>query len=157
MTDTKMIEIVARELQLNQHQVANTIQLLDEDNTVPFIARYRKERTGELNEDHIRNIQQRFTYLRTLEKRKETILKSIEEQGKLTPELNNKIESMVKLQDLEDIYLPYKPKKRTRATIAKEKGLQALADLILLQQTTVGTPEDYAKQFVNPEKEVNSV
>jgi len=157
MTDAKMIEIVARELQLNQHQVANTIQLLDEDNTVPFIARYRKERTGELNEDHIRDIQQRFTYLRTLEKRKETILKSIEEQCKLTPELKHKIESITKLQDLEDIYLPYKPKKRTRATIAKEKGLQALADLILLQQTTMGIPEDYAKKFINPEKEVNSV
>ncbi|MBU0713621.1 RNA-binding transcriptional accessory protein [bacterium] len=157
MTDFKMIEIVAAELQLNQHQVANTIQLLDEDNTVPFIARYRKERTGELNEDHIRNIQQRFTYLRTLEKRKETILKSIEEQGKLTPELKYKIESTAKLQNLEDIYLPYKPKKRTRATIAKEKGLQALADLILLQQTTTGTPEDYAKKFINPEKEVNSI
>jgi len=157
MTDFKMIEIVATELQLNQHQVANTIQLLDEDNTVPFIARYRKERTGELNEDHIRDIQQRFTYLRTLEKRKETILKSIEEQGKLTPELKYKIESTAKLQDLEDIYLPYKPKKRTRATIAKEKGLQALADLILMQQTTTGTPEDYAKEFVNPEKEINSI
>jgi len=157
MTDAKMIEIVARELQLNQHQVANTIQLLDDDNTVPFIARYRKERTGELNEDYIRAIQQRFTYLRTLEKRKETILKSIEEQGKLTPELKHKIELTTKLQDLEDIYLPYKPKKRTRATIAKEKDLQALADLILLQQTITGTPEDYVKKFINPGKEVNSI
>ena len=157
MTDARMIDIVAAELQLNRQQVTNTIQLLDEDNTVPFIARYRKERTGELNEDHIRNIRQRFTYLRTLEKRKETILKSIDEQGKLTLELKSNIEAAVKLQDLEDIYLPYKPKKRTRATIAKEKGLQALADLIWLQQTTTGNPEDYAKKFINPEKELNSV
>ncbi|MDO9549061.1 MAG: Tex-like N-terminal domain-containing protein, partial [Candidatus Marinimicrobia bacterium] len=105
MTDAKMIEIVSAELQLNRHQVANTIQLLDDDKTVPFIARYRKEHTGELNEDHIRDIQQRFTYLRTLEKRKETILKSIDEQGKLTPDLKARIDATAKLQDLEDIYL----------------------------------------------------
>ena len=157
MTDSEMIKIVAAELHLSKTQVANTIQLLDEDNTVPFIARYRKERTGNLNEDNIRDIQARFSYLRTLEKRKETILKSIEEQGKLTPELKQKIAATTKLQDLEDIYLSYKPKRRTRAIIAKEKGLQTLADLILLQQTISGNPEEYAKKFINPEKEVETI
>lgn len=156
MTTDQMINIVAAELQLSRHQVTNTIQLLDDDNTVPFIARYQKEQTGELNEDHIRDIQQQINYLRSLEKRKETVLKSIAEQGKLTPELKVKIESVTKLQDLEDIYLPYKPKKRTRATIAKEKGLQALADLILNQETVSGDPLEYAQRFINPEKEVNS-
>ena len=152
----KMIHTVAAELQFTRQQVANTVQLLDEDNTVPFIARYRKERTGELNEESIRAIQQQINYLRSLEKRKATVLKSIAEQGKLTPELKVKIESVTKLQDLEDIYLPYKPKKRTRATIAKEKGLQALADLILNQETVSGDPLEYAQRFINPEKEVNS-
>lgn len=156
MTPDQMINIVAAELQLSRRQVTNTIQLLDDDNTIPFIARYRKEQTGELNEDHIRDIQQRIDYLRSLEKRKATVLKSIAEQGKLTSELRAKIESVTTLHDLEDLYLPYKPKKRTRATIAKGKGLQALADLILQQQTTSGNPLDYAQRFVNPETEVNS-
>ncbi|MGC9364256.1 MAG: Tex family protein [Fidelibacterota bacterium] len=156
MTTDQMINIVAAELQLSHRQVTNTIQLLDDDNTVPFIARYRKEQTGELNENHIRDIQQRIDYLRSLEKRKETVLKSIAEQGKLSSDLRAKIESVTKLQDLEDLYLPYKPKKRTRATIAKRKGLQTLADLILQQQTTSGNPLDYARRFVNPETEVNS-
>ncbi len=157
MTENQMSDIIARELSLRSNQVINTIQLLDEDNTVPFIARYRKERTGELNEDHIRDIQSRISYLRSLEKRKETILKSIEEQGKLTPELKSKIEASSKLQDLEDIYLPYKPKKRTRATIAREKGLEPLADLILLQQTTTGSPGEFAQKFIDPDKELNTV
>lgn len=156
MTPDQIINIVAAELQLSRRQVTSTIQLLDEDNTVPFIARYRKEQTGELNEDHIRDIQQRIDYLRSLEKRKATVLKSIAEQGKLTSELRAKIESVTTLHDLEDLYLPYKPKKRTRATIAKGKGLQALADLILQQQTTSGNPLDYAQRFVNPETEINS-
>ena len=156
MTESQMLEYVATQLRLSQSHVRNTIQLLDEDNTVPFIARYRKERTGELNEDQIRDIQHHFNYLRTLEKRKDTILKSIGEQGKLTPELKGKIENCTVLQDLEDIYLPYKPKKRTRATIAREKGLQSLADLILAQQTFEGKPEDYAEKFINPGKEIDT-
>ncbi|MCD6205278.1 MAG: RNA-binding transcriptional accessory protein, partial [Candidatus Marinimicrobia bacterium] len=156
MTESQMLEYVATQLRLSQSQVRSTIQLLDEDNTVPFIARYRKERTGELNEDQIRDIQHHFNYLRTLEKRKDTILKSIGEQGKLTPELKGKIENCTVLQDLEDIYLPYKPKKRTRATIARKKGLQSLADLILAQQTFKGKPEDYAEKFINPGKEIDT-
>lgn len=157
MTENQIYEMVAKELNLRLNQVVQTIELLDDDNTVPFIARYRKERTGMLNEDNIRDIQQRTTYLRSLEKRKETILKSIAEQGKLTPELKSKIDATTKLQDLEDLYLPYKPKRRTRGTMAKEKGLQTLADLILLQQTVTGIPEDYARKFINPEKAVNTV
>lgn len=156
MTENQIYEMIAKELNLRLNQVVHTIELLDDDNTVPFIARYRKERTGMLNEDHIRDIQQRITYLRSLEKRKETILKSIAEQGKLTPELKSKIDATTKLQDLEDLYLPYKPKRRTRGTIAKEKGLQPLADLVLLQQTVSGIPEDYARKFINPEKAVNT-
>ncbi len=156
MTDEQMFRIVAGELKLHLNQVTQTMALLDEGNTVPFIARYRKERTGSLNEDHIRAIQERMDYLRSMDKRRETILKSIEEQGKLTPELQEKILAAVKLQELEDLYLPYKPKKRTRAMIAREKGLEPLADLILLQQTTQGSPLDYAAKFVDPEKEINS-
>jgi len=156
MTENQILKIIEKELNLRFNQVANTIQMLDDDNTVPFIARYRKERTGMLNEEQIRDIRQRITYLRSLEKRKEAILKSIDVQGKLTPELKAKIEASSKLQDLEDIYLPYKPKKRTRATIAKEKGLQPLADLILMQQTVTGTPEVYAAKFINTEKELNT-
>jgi len=156
MTENQIFEIIGKELDLRFNQVANTIQMLDDDNTVPFIARYRKERTGMLNEEQIRDIRQRITYLRSLEKRKNAILKSIEEQGKLTPGLKTKIEATSKLQDLEDIYLPYKPKKRTRATIAKEKGLQPLADLILRQQTVTGIPEEYAGKFINTEKDLNT-
>ena len=156
MTENQIFEIIGKEMDLRFNQVANTIQMLDDDNTVPFIARYRKERTGMLNEEQIRDIRQRITYLRSLEKRKEAILKSIDAQGKLTPELKAKIKATSKLQDLEDIYLPYKPKKRTRATIAKEKGLQPLADLILIQQTVTGAPEEHAVKFINIEKEVNT-
>ncbi len=156
MTENQIFKIITKELDLRFNQVTSTIQILDDDNTVPFIARYRKERTGMLNEEQIRDIRQRITYLRSLEKRKEAILKSIDEQGKLTPELKTKIEASSKLQDLEDIYLPYKPKKRTRATIAKKKGLQPLADLILIQQTVTGAPEEYAAKFINTEKELNT-
>ena len=156
MTEQQMIEFVANELGLNPLQIKNTIQLLDEGNTVPFIARYRKEVTGSLDENAIRAIEERMQYLRNLEARKQTILKSIEEQGKLTPELKQRIEKTAKMQELEDLYLPYKPKKRTRATVAREKGLEALADMILKQETTEGDPLELAAAFVNEEKEVHS-
>ena len=157
MTEQQMIEFVANELGLNPVQIKNTIQLLDEGNTVPFIARYRKEVTGSLDENAIRSIEERMQYLRNLEARKQTILKSIEEQGKLTPELKQRIEKTTKMQELEDLYLPYKPKKRTRATVARERGLEPLAELILKQETTEGSPEELAAPYVNAEKEVNSV
>lgn len=149
--------IIAEELGLRWNQVKSTVELLDDDNTVPFIARYRKEATGSLDEDNIRAIWDRTRYLRNLEERKQTVLKSIEEQGKLTPELEEKIKAATKLQEVEDLYLPYKPKRRTRATIAKEKGLEPLAELILKQEIIEGSPEDYAHQFINEEKEVRSV
>ncbi len=157
MNELDMIRLIADELNLKAFQVQNTIELLDSGNTVPFIARYRKEATGSLDENQIRAIQDRIQYLRTLEARKETILKSIEEQGKLTPELKAKIEKATKLQEVEDLYLPYKPKKRTRATVAKEKGLEPLAEMILKQEITEGAPEEYAVKFVNDEKEVRTV
>lgn len=149
-----MMVIIAEELNLRIHQVKNTIELLDAENTVPFIARYRKEVTGSLDEVAIRAIEDRIRYLRNLEDRKQTVLKSIEEQGKLTPELAEKINAALKLQEVEDLYLPYKPKKRTRATIAKERGLEPLAMLILAQTTVTGDPLEYAAPFVDVEKEV---
>ncbi|HHJ53879.1 MAG TPA: RNA-binding transcriptional accessory protein, partial [Caldithrix abyssi] len=154
MTEPEMFRLIAEELNLKTIQVSNTIELLDDGNTVPFIARYRKEVTGSLDENQIRAIEDRIQYLRALEARKETILKSIEEQGKLTPELAAKIKAVTKLQELEDLYLPYKPKKRTRATVAKEKGLEPLAEMILKQEIVTGSPEEYAQPFVDPEKDV---
>jgi len=156
MQEQQIIINVSKELSLKESQVKQTINLLDDGNTVPFLARYRKENTGGLDEEQIRDVLERVEYLRNLEKRKEAILKSIDEQGKLTPELKSRIESTHKLQELEDLYLPYKPKKKTRATIAKEKGLEPLANLILLQETLTGNPLDFAKKYVSPEKEVNT-
>ena len=156
MTELDMLNLIADELNLKSVQVKNTIDLLDDGNTVPFISRYRKEVTGSLDENQIRDIEERINYLRTLEARKETILNSIEEQGKLTPELKEKIEKAVKLQELEDLYLPYKPKKRTRATVAREKGLEPLAELILKQETTEGDPLQFAAEYIDPDKEVSS-
>ena len=149
-----MYTAIAEELNLGWSQVKSTIELLDADNTVPFIARYRKELTGSLDEEQIRAIQERIRYLRNLEERRQAILKSIEEQGKLTPELEAALLAADKLQTLEDLYLPYKPKRRTRATMAREKGLEPLAQLILAQETFSGDPLEYAQPFVDPEKGV---
>ena len=154
MTELDFIEITAKELNLKKIQVSNTIELLDDGNTVPFIARYRKEVTGSLDENQIRDIESRMNYLRNLQARKEAILRSIEEQGKLTPELKARIENSLKQQEIEDLYLPYKQKKRTRATVAKEKGLEPLAEIILTQETVSGDPLEIASQFINPDKEV---
>ena len=125
-----IIQLVSQELSLRLHQVENALALFAEGGTVPFVARYRKERTGEMNEIQLRALLERHTYLSELEDRKAAILKSIEEQGKLTDELRVKIENCLQKTELEDLYLPYKPKKRTRATIAREKGLEPLADRI---------------------------
>ena len=154
MDEQQMYTLIAEELSLRWNQVKNTVELLDQENTVPFIARYRKEVTGSLDEDHIRSIWERMRYLRHLQERKHTVLKSIEDQGKLTPELAEKIKAATKLQEVEDLYLPYKPKRRTRATIAKEKGLQPLADLILAQESLQGTPEEIAAEFIDKEQGV---
>lgn len=135
-------------------QVENTVELFNEGATVPFIARYRKERTGELDEVAIRTIEERLGYYRELEERKSTVLVSIEEQGKLTVELKSRIETCRQKNELEDLYLPYKPKRRTKATIAKERGLEPLADLIAAQQLTSGSPEEAAAPFVDPEQGV---
>lgn len=146
---------IAAELQVKPSQVNATIQLLDEGGTVPFISRYRKEATGELDEVHVTAIRDRVLQLRELAKRKEAVLKSIEEQGKLTPELKQKVEGAETMSKLEDIYLPYKPKRRTKATIAREKGLEPLAELIFTQKSM--DLEAEADKFIDSEKEVNSI
>ena len=143
------------ELQVERWQVEAAVKLIDEGNTIPFISRYRKEATGSLNDEVLRNLYERLTYLRNLEERKETVLNSIEEQGKLTDELKAQILAAETMVAVEDLYRPYKPKRRTRATIAKERGLEPLANVITLQM--LNTPlEAEAAKFINPEKEVNS-
>ncbi|MBN2417532.1 RNA-binding transcriptional accessory protein [bacterium] len=147
---------IAAELRISPAQVSRTAALLDDDNTVPFIARYRKEVTGSLDEEQIRAVQDRLKYLRTLEERKQSVLKSITEQGKLTPELEKAIREADKLQDVEDLYLPYKPKRRTRATVAREKGLEPLALLIMAAETMSGDPLAAAAAYIDPEKGVDT-
>lgn len=147
---------IAREMQVRTAQIDAAVQLLDDGNTVPFIARYRKEATGELEDEQLRAIEERLAYLRNFVKRQEEILNKIAEQGRLTEELRTAIEKTSRLQELEDIYLPYKQKKRTRAQKAKEKGLEPLAGLMLHQQKSHGTPEEEAVAYINPELEVNS-
>lgn len=150
-----IIQILQEELKIKKVQVENTIKLIDEGNTIPFIARYRKELTGGLNDEVLRQFGERYTYLLNLEARKEQVLKSIEEQGKLTLELKNSIEEAMTATQVEDLYLPYRPKKRTRATIAKEKGLEKLAQTIMAQSET--DIEAFAMQFVDEEKGVADV
>lgn len=146
---------LSEELGIKKSRAEAAVKLIDEGNTIPFIARYRKEVTGSLNDEVLRNLYERLTYLRNLEERKETVLNSIEEQGKLTEELKAQILAAETMVAVEDLYRPYKPKRRTRATIAKEKGLEPLANVILLQM--LNTPlEAEAEQYINPEKEVNS-
>lgn len=151
MEENKLFQKICEELTLKFNQVKNTIDLLDQDSTVPFIARYRKEVTGSLDEDQIRAIQDRIRYLRNLEERKQTVLKSIEEQGKLTPDLQEKISNAEKLQEVEDLYLPFKPKRRTRATIAKERGLEPFADIIMAQETEEGNILEIASAYLGEE------
>lgn len=153
----KNFTLIAQELRLPADKVAATVKLLDDGNTIPFIARYRKEVTGELNEEQIRNIEERITYLRNLDKRREEILASISAQEKLTPELEAAINACVKLQDLEDLYLPYRPKKRTRAQIAREKGLQPVADLLRAQQLTLEELAAATQEYLSEEHEVTDV
>ena len=151
-----IIQKLADELQIRHQQVQATVKLIDEGNTIPFIARYRKEVTGALNDEVLRNLHERLIYLRGLEEKKEQVLSSIEEQGKLTDELRKQILSAETLVVVEDLYRPYRPKRRTRAIIAKEKGLEPLAEWILLQQQNRSVEEE-AKRYLNPEKEVNTI
>ncbi len=151
MSDMEFAKLIAAELEVRPQQVARSIELFDEDNTVPFVARYRKEVTGGLDEVQLRNILERLTYLRNLAERKATVLSSIEEQGKLTDELRQRIEAATTLQQVEDLYLPYKPKRRTRATIARERGLEPLAEMMLAQEVTSGDLAALAAEFLNDE------
>lgn len=147
---------LAAEYTLPENTAAAIIGLIDEGNTIPFIARYRKEQTGEMDDQQLRAFADRLEYLRNLDKRRETILSSIEEQGKLTEELKKKIENAATLASLEDLYLPYRPKRRTRAIIAREKGMEPLAQA-LLQQKKADVPEILAQAYIDPEKEVPDV
>mgnify|MGYP001085619704 CR=1 FL=1 len=149
-------EILAQELNCKQEYIENVIALLGEGNTIPFIARYRKEVTGGLSDVVLRDLDERLKYLRNLEERKEEVLRLIEEQGKLTEELKAEIEKAEVLQRVEDLYKPFKQKKATRASKAKEKGLEPLAMIFYAQQLTDGAPEDAAAPFVDPEKEVHT-
>ena len=150
-----MIQVLAKELEVQPSQVEAAVKLIDEGNTIPFIARYRKEVTGSLNDEVLRNLYERLIYLRNLEDRKAQIRSGIEEQGKMTEELSKAIQSAQTLVMLEDIYRPYRPKRRTRATIAKEKGLEPLADIIWLQMTKKPL-EDEAAAYLSEEKGVET-
>ena len=146
-----ILKNVADELNFNESQVENTVKLFDEGATVPFIARYRKEVTGNLDEEQIRDVIEKVTYYRNLEKRKEEVLRLIEEQGKLTDEMKKSIESAKKLQEVEDLYLPYKKKKKTKADVAKEQGLEPLSTFALLPKTTLEALQEEAKKYLNEE------
>jgi len=151
-----IIQKLAAEFKVKTSQVEHTVELIDEGNTIPFIARYRKEVTGGLTDVILRDMDERLRYLRNLQERKEEVIRLIEEQGKLTDDLKIEIEKAEVLQRVEDLYKPFKQKKATRASKAKEKGLEPLAMIMFAQLKTEGIPEDYAEAFVNPEKEVNT-
>ena len=147
---------ITEELGVKLWQVEAAVKLIDEGNTIPFIARYRKEATGTLDDEQLRKLYERLVYLRNLEEKKEQVLASIEEQGKLTEELKKQILEAQTQVVVEDLYRPYRPKRRTRATIAKEKGLEPLSTLIMLQKTKESL-EEVAKQYINEEKGVSNV
>lgn len=151
-----IIKQLSSELNLNADKVKETIKLIDEGNTIPFIARYRKEVTGGMSDEILRSFDDRLKYLRNLESRKEEVIRLIAEQDKLTPDLEKKIMAAKVLRKVEDLYRPFKQKKQTRATKAKEKGLEPLAQLIMAQEATSGTPQEAALAFVNEEKEVKT-
>ena len=146
-----MFAIIAKELGVKTGQVEAAVTLLDEGNTVPFIARYRKEVTGELQDEQLRTVEERIKYLRNLETRRQEIINAITEQEKMTDELMAALTKAMKLQELEDLYLPYRPKKRTRAMIARERGLEPLAEMILNDTVTSGNPLELAKEYISDE------
>ena len=150
-----MIKTLAQELSIKPWQAEAAVKLIDEGNTIPFIARYRKEATGELNDEVLRALGERLTYLRNLEEKKQQVLSSIEEQGKLTEELKNQIEAAQTMVVVDDLYRPFRPKRRTRAMIAREKGLEGLANVILLQMTKEPLEKE-AESYISEEKGVAS-
>ena len=152
-----IIQTLAQELDKNPQHVKNVVQLLDEDNTIPFIARYRKELHGAMDDTSLRTLEERLQYLRGLAERRETVKKSISEQGKLTDELAAAIDSAKTLAEVEDLYRPYKQRRRTRATAAREKGLEPLASLLFAQERGCPRPEDAARSFIDPEKGVETL
>ncbi len=153
----KMISILAQELGQSEAHVANVVQLMDEGNTIPFIARYRKELHGAMDDTTLRTLADRLEYLRNLDKRRQEVKHSIENQGKLTEELSAAIDAAATLAEVEDLYLPYKPKRRTRATMAREKGLEPLAELLFAVGTDCPPPEETALDYIDPEKGVSTV
>ena len=142
---------ITEEFKLREDHVKNIVDLLDEGNTIPFIARYRKEMTGHIDDQVLRELADRLTYLRNIEKRKEEVAKSITEQGKMTEEIQAALDAAETITEVEDIYRPYKQKRKTRATVAIAKGLEPLADILLAQDVKTGTAEELAKPFVNEE------
>ena len=151
-----IIKALAEELNIGRHQAEAAVKLIDEGNTIPFIARYRKEATGSLNDEVLRNLDERLKYLRNLEDRKEQVICAISDQGKMTAELEKQIREAATLVAVEDLYRPYKPKRRTRAMIAREKGLEPLANVILLQNLKEPV-EKAAEAYISVEKGVESV
>lgn len=148
-----IIKKLAQELTIKEEQAKAAVQLIDEGNTIPFIARYRKEMTGALNDETLRNLYERLLYLRNLEEKKEQVINAITEQGKMTDDLKKKILAAETLVAVDDLYRPYRPKKQTRATKAKEKGLEPLANILLLQATSKSMEEE-AQSFVDEAKEL---
>ena len=147
----EIIKRISQELKITEEQIQNTLNMLEEGNTVPFIARYRKEQTKGLDEEQILYIQKQYDYQLKLAERKEAVLKLIGDQGKLTDEIKKSVEEATKLSQVEDIYRPYKPKRKTRASVAKEKGLEPLAQILLAQKTKDDINE-LAKQYINATK-----
>ena len=152
----KITSILIEEFGIAEWQVKNTVELIDSGNTIPFIARYRKEATGELSDEVLRSFYDRLTYLRNLEAKKEEITRLIDEQGNLTDEISASITNAKTMTELEDIYRPFRPKRRTRASIAKEKGLEPLSAILLAQENLKESLTDIASEYINEEKEVNS-
>ena len=152
-----IIKKLAEELNLKVEQVEKTVALIDEGNTIPFIARYRKEETGSLDDNVLRDLEDRLTYLRNIEKRKEEVRNLITEMGKMTDEVNAAIEAAVTITEVDDIYRPFRPHRKTRASVAREKGLEPLAELILSQQDRYEpTLEEQAEAYIDAEKKVES-
>jgi len=152
-----IIKKIAKSLDLKERNVENAIKLLDEGNTIPFIARYRKELTGEMTDVKLRELDEKLTYLRNLEKRKEDVIRLIDEQGKLTDELREEIEKSESLQRIEDLYRPFKPKRRTKATIAREKGLDKLAEVIMANELEDDKLLEFASTFINEENDIKTI
>ncbi len=157
MTDNQIFDLISKDLAISSRQIGVVSKFLDEGATIPFLARYRREATGDLDEEILRQVRDSLEYRRTLEERRESILKTIADQDKLTPELKQAIEKAKDFKTLEDLYLPYKPKRKTRATIARDKGLEPLATLMWEQETHKGDPKEFAAEYVDAEKGVNDV